>query len=167
MELLTEDEQAAWTILSTAVAHQLDFSLNLQFPTDILERAAAFEARIWRALEQLAGQDLIPRGEEGLGVECVGDVREVPELQGHSYQHLLVPLPVMLGGCGTAACAKHGILNGRQERPQPGMNYKVLFVFMSCLLYPFLFWFGFGYIIIICQFCSGALHAGPALQGNY
>ena len=61
----------------------------------------------------------------------------------------------------------HGILNGRQERPQPGMNYKVLFVFMSCLLYPFLFWFGFGYIIIICQFCSGALHAGPALQGNY
>ena len=29
MELLAEDEQAAWTILSTAVAHQLDFSLNL------------------------------------------------------------------------------------------------------------------------------------------
>ena len=100
MELLAEDKQAAWTILSTAVAHQLDYSLTLQYPTDMLEGAAALDARIWQALEQLAGQERIPRGEEGLGVECVVDLREVPQLQGRSYQHLIVPQPVKLGGCG-------------------------------------------------------------------
>ena len=60
MELLVEDKQAAWTILSTAVAHQLDYSLTLQYPTAMLEGAAALDARMWQALEQLAGQDRIP-----------------------------------------------------------------------------------------------------------
>ena len=65
MSVLQEDNQSAWVILSTALAHQLDYSLTLQYPSDMLEVAAELDARIWAALEQVAGQPHIPRREEG------------------------------------------------------------------------------------------------------
>ena len=100
MHLLRDDCQAAWVILSTAMAHQLDYSLTLQYPTDVLECAKMVDARIWAALEQLAGQPTIARGEEGGRAACVLDLARVPSLQGRSYQRLLAAQPVKLGGLG-------------------------------------------------------------------
>ena len=37
MHLLRKDSHAAWILLSTAMAHQLDYSLTLQYPSDMLE----------------------------------------------------------------------------------------------------------------------------------
>ena len=98
MHLLRRDSQAAWVILSTAMAHQLDYSLSLQYPSDMQECATRVDARLWTALEQLAGQHRIPRGEEGAGVECVLEL--VPNLNGRSYQSILASQPVKLGGLG-------------------------------------------------------------------
>ena len=44
MRLLRADSQAAWVILSTAMAHQLDYSLTLQYPCDMLECATMVDA---------------------------------------------------------------------------------------------------------------------------
>ena len=42
----------------------------------------------------------IPKGEEGLGVECVLSVPGINSLQGRSFQRWLVHQPVKLGGLG-------------------------------------------------------------------
>ena len=70
------------------MAHQLDYSLTLQYPSDMLECATRVDARLWQALEQPAGQHRIPRGEEGAGVECVLSLPTVPSINGRSYQCL-------------------------------------------------------------------------------
>ena len=100
MHLLRHDSQAAWILLSTAMAHQLDYSLTLQYPSDMLECATTVDRRLWAALEQVASQPRIPRGEEGLGVECVVDLPGIGSLQGRSYQHFLIAQPIKLGGLG-------------------------------------------------------------------
>ena len=56
MHLLRNDLQSAWAILSSALAHQLDYSLSLQYPSDSLECAQIVDGRIWSAMEQLADQ---------------------------------------------------------------------------------------------------------------
>ena len=85
----------------TSLSHTLDYSLTLQYPSDVQEAAAELDARLWRALEQLAGQPRIPRGEEGLGFECVvAQETGVPGLVGRTYQYLMAAQPVKLGGCG-------------------------------------------------------------------
>ncbi len=106
MHLLRQDNQAAWVLLSTAMAHQLDYNLTLQYPSDVLACATAVDARLWAALEQVAGQPRIPQGEEGAGVECVLDLSAVPSLQGRSFQRLLVSQPVKLGGLGLRSLAE-------------------------------------------------------------
>ena len=100
MHLLRQDSQAAWILLSSAMAHQLDYSLTLQYPSDMLECATTVDRRLWAALEQVASQPRIPRGEEGLGVECVVDLPGIGSLQGRSYQHFLIAQPIKLGGLG-------------------------------------------------------------------
>ena len=96
VHLLRADNQAAWIILSSAMAHQLDYSLTLQYPSDVLECAATVDAAIWGALEKLAGQPQIARREGGAGV----DLGRIPGLEGRSYQCLLAAQPVKLGGLG-------------------------------------------------------------------
>ena len=80
MELLDGDNQSAWVLLSAAISHQFDYALSLQYPSDVLDTAAAtLDARFWSELEQVTGPH-IPRTEEGLGVECVMGVPNVLEL---------------------------------------------------------------------------------------
>ena len=98
MHLLRDDPQAAWVLLSTAHAHQLDYSLTLQYPSDMLEGAELLDARLWAALEQLSGQPDIPRGRAGGVADCI---LELPGgLEGRSFPSLQVAQPVKLGGCG-------------------------------------------------------------------
>ena len=44
MKLLKDNHQAAWVLLSTSLSKQLDFSLTLQYPSDMLEPAAEMDA---------------------------------------------------------------------------------------------------------------------------
>ena len=64
MGLLKNDNQAAWVLLSTSLSKQLDYSLTLQYPSDMLEPAAEMDARLWSAMEQVSGQYRIPRSAE-------------------------------------------------------------------------------------------------------
>ena len=123
MHLLREDSQAAWVIVSTAMAHQLDYSLTLQYPSDVLECAEMVDARLWAALGQLAGHPQIPRRDEGGGVECVLDFTRVPSLLGRSYQHLLAAQPVKLGGLGLRSLVetRHPAFLGGLEQALPFM----------------------------------------------
>ena len=100
MNLLEEDRHAARVLLSTSLSQQLDYLLTLQYPSDMMEAAVAMDRKLWEALEQLAGQARIPRGEENMGVECVLQLGEVASLQGRSYQRLVAAQPVKLGGLG-------------------------------------------------------------------
>ena len=66
----------------------------------MLECATTENRQLWAALEQVASQPCIPRGEEGLGVECILDLPGIDSLQGRSYQRFLIAQPVKLGGLG-------------------------------------------------------------------
>ena len=106
MDLLEGDNHSAWVLLSTSLSQQLDYLLTLQYPSDILEAAGSMDGKLWAALEKLAGQTRIPRGEEGMGVECVLELPGVTSLQGRSYQRLLAAQPVKLGGLGRRELAE-------------------------------------------------------------
>ena len=123
MHLLRNDLQSAWAILSSALAHQLDYSLSLQYPSDSLEAAQIVDDRIWSALEQLADQPHIARGEEGGGIECVVDLSRVPSLAGRSFQSLLSAQPVKLGGLGIRSLVetRHPAFIGGLEQALPLM----------------------------------------------
>ena len=97
--VLKNDNQAAWTLLSTSLTQQLDYSLTLQYPHDILPFASSLDDHVWSVLEQICGQH-IPKEEEGLGTECVVVVPQVPLLAGGSFQSTLIKQPIKLGGIG-------------------------------------------------------------------
>ena len=99
MDLLCDDHQAAWSVISASLSHQLDYSISLQYPSDVKEAARRLDNKIWSALEQIAGQS-IPKTDEDRGYECVVDLPTVPELQGRSFQHWQAQQPVKLGGLG-------------------------------------------------------------------
>ena len=50
MEILKDDNQAAWVLLLTSLAHQLDYSLTLQYPRDIIPFASNLDNHIWSIL---------------------------------------------------------------------------------------------------------------------
>ena len=97
-DLLAEDLQAKWTMLTASVAQKLSYSLSLQYPSDIRAAATRLDNVLWEMMNKATGLD-IPRGEEGRGVECVLDV-PVRGLQGQSFQSWLVRLPVRERGMG-------------------------------------------------------------------
>ena len=100
MDLLKADNQSAWVLLSTSFSQQLDYLLTLQYPHDMRWAAEAMDAKLWEVLEGLAGQERIPQGEEGLGVECILQFPEGSALEGRSYQRLIASQPIKLGGLG-------------------------------------------------------------------
>ena len=81
MDLLKDDHQSAWTLISASLSHQLDYSISLQYPSDVIDAAKRLDRKIWSALEQVAGQR-IPKTDEGGGFECVVDIPGNPQLQG-------------------------------------------------------------------------------------
>ena len=97
-DLLENDLQAKWTLLTSSVSQKLSYSLGLQYPSDIRAAAAHLDTALWGMMEKSTGLH-IPRGEEGRGVECVLDV-PVRGLGGQSFQSWLVRLPVREKGMG-------------------------------------------------------------------
>ena len=96
--LLEDDLQAKWTFLTGSIAHKLSYHLSLQYPSDIRPHAARLDSILWGMMEAATGLH-IPRGEEGLGVECVLGV-PIQGLEDQSYQQWLVRLPIRERGMG-------------------------------------------------------------------
>ena len=90
--LLEDDLQAKWTFLTSSISQKLSYHLSLQYPSDIQPHAERLDSILWGMLESATGLH-IPRGEEGLGVECVLGV-PVGGLGGYSYQQWLARLPI-------------------------------------------------------------------------
>ena len=82
-DLLEQDLQAKWTMLTASVAQKLSYSLSLQYPSDIRAAASRLDKVLWDMMEKATGLN-IPQGEEGRGVECVLDV-PVRGLRGQSF----------------------------------------------------------------------------------
>ena len=96
--LLEEDLQAKWTLLTASVSQKLSYSLSLQYPSDIREAARQLDTVLWEMMQKATGLH-IPRVEEGRGVECALDV-PVQGLVDQSFQSWLVRLPVREKGMG-------------------------------------------------------------------
>ena len=96
--VLGEERQALWTALRLSLSQQLDYWLQLCYPTDILKAAEKMDKVLWEVLEMTASSH-IPRTEEGKGWECVLDV-PCQALQGKSFQEWIIRQPVKLGGFG-------------------------------------------------------------------
>ena len=96
--VLGEERQALWTALRMSLSQQLDYWLQLCYPTDILKAAEKMDKVLWEVLEMTASSH-IPRTEEGKGWECVLDV-PCQALQGKSFQEWIIRQPVKLGGFG-------------------------------------------------------------------
>merc|ERR1712082_345128 len=78
--------------------------LTLCYPSDIRRAAQYLDTVMWGVLEKAVGQH-IPRGEEGLGWECVIQT-PVRGCEGRSFQSWLARLPVRLGGLGLRSPAE-------------------------------------------------------------
>ena len=94
-----EDSQVIWSIIKCSLAQKLDWHLSLCYPSDISEAAFELDRILWNLLEH-ATKLHIPKGGEGLGVECVLQVPGIAFLQGRSFQRSLIHQPVKLGGLG-------------------------------------------------------------------
>ena len=88
-----------WSILKCSLAQKLDWHLSLCYPSDISAAAAELDSALWDMLEH-ATKLHIPKGEEGLGVECTLQVPGIAFLQGRSFQNILIRQPVKQGGLG-------------------------------------------------------------------
>ena len=104
-EVLAGESQAMWGVLNSSLAHKLDWHLTLCYPSDILAAASKLDSIFWSMLENIT-RSTIPRvdGQQTGGADQSGECRlQVPGVDwvsGPSFQQLLVPLPVKLGGLG-------------------------------------------------------------------
>ena len=86
-----------WSILKCSLAQKLDWHLSLCYPSDISAAAAELDSVLWDMLEHVTKLH-IPKGEEGLGIECILQVPGITSLQGRSFQNILIRQPVKKGG---------------------------------------------------------------------
>ena len=68
-QLLGDDRQAMWNLLSSSITHKLGYHLALQYPSDMLPVAEEVDNVLWGMLEHATGLH-IPQGDEGRGYEC-------------------------------------------------------------------------------------------------
>lgn len=94
--VLGEEKQSLWTVLRLSLSQQLDYWLQLCYPTHVKAAAERMDQVLWEVLE-LAASSKIPRSAEGRHWECM---LNVPGLQSRSYQDWVTRQPVRLGGMG-------------------------------------------------------------------
>ena len=95
-EVLAGESQAMWAVLNSSLAHKLDWHLTLCYPSDIRPAAERLDKIIWSVLESVS-RCSIPTGGEVDGTLAVA---EVEWLNGSTFQQLLIPQPIKLGGLG-------------------------------------------------------------------
>ena len=97
-KVLGGEKQALWTVLRMSLSQQLDYWLQLCYPSQVLAAARKMDQVLWDVLEMTASTH-IPRVDEGQAWECVPSV-PVQELEGRSFQEWVIRQPVKLGGLG-------------------------------------------------------------------
>ena len=98
VKVLAGERQSLWAVLKWSVTQQMDYWLQLSYPSDMSAAGAGLDRKIWRVLEATIGSK-IPEGTERGERDCVLDV-PVDELNGLTFQQVVVRLPVRLGGLG-------------------------------------------------------------------
>ena len=85
-------------MLKASFSQQLDYWLQLCYPSDVIRAAHRMDTVLWQVLQVCAGAR-IPRVAEGHLWDCVPLV-PVTNLVGRSFQEWLVRQPVRYGGFG-------------------------------------------------------------------
>ena len=91
-----------WALLRSSLSQQLDYWLQLCYPTDVAFAAERMDNVMWQALQVAAGSN-IPR-ENDSEWNCVLGIL-IETLRGRSFQQILVAQPVKRGGFGIRAQA--------------------------------------------------------------
>ena len=83
-EVLDDEKQSLWTVLRLSLSQQLDYWIQLCYPTDIKGAAERMDEVLWEVLGKSASSH-IPRNEDQNGWDCVLN-GPVQGLQGKSFQ---------------------------------------------------------------------------------
>ena len=99
MEVLAGESQAMWRVLNSSLSHKLDWHLTLCYPSDIKHAAERLDKIFWSVLETLS-RGPIPRVGGQANWTGQFQVGQVDWLSDSTFQQLLVPQPIKLGGFG-------------------------------------------------------------------
>ena len=100
VKLLQDAKQALWAVLRSSLAQQLDYWLQLCYPTDVKYAAERMDRILWQVLQVVAGS-VIPRRECGAAWSCIVDVpMELAGERDRTFQEWAVRQPLKLGGLG-------------------------------------------------------------------
>ena len=105
-EVLAGENQAMWGVLYSSLAHKLDYHLTLCYPSNTREIATRLDLIFWSLLESLVRVP-IPRG--GVQIhprDCLLQVESIGWLNNKTFQQVLIPQPVKLGGLGIRSLAE-------------------------------------------------------------
>ena len=99
-EVLAGESQAVWSVLYSSLSHKLDWHLTLCYPSDIKIMAERLDNVFWSVMETLARSPIPKAGSQVHPSECVLHVEDVDWVAGKTFQQLLIPQPIKLGGLG-------------------------------------------------------------------
>ena len=98
VKVLQNERQTLWTVLRSSLSQQLDYWLQLCYPSDVMVAAKKMDEILWQVLQVAVGSG-IPREDDGSDWGCI-PVVPVKKLTGRTYQEWLVRQPIRFGGCG-------------------------------------------------------------------
>ena len=97
-DILDEERQALWTVLRLSLSQQLDYWLQLCYPSNIKSAAERMDDILWKVLETAAFSD-IPRKDIQIYRDLATKI-SIPGLCETSYQEWVIRQPIKLGGFG-------------------------------------------------------------------
>ena len=95
--VLNGESQSLWTILRLSLSQQLDYWLQLCYPSNVKAAADKMDEIMWKVLETAADSS-IPRMQDNNHTDVTTIL--VPGLREKSYQEWAVRQPIRLGGFG-------------------------------------------------------------------
>ena len=98
IEVLGDERQSLWTVVRLSLSQQLDYWLQLCYPSNVQAAAMKMDSIMWKTLEVTADSS-IPRMQSDEHPEGVTLI-SIPGVPEHSYQDWVVRQPVRLGGFG-------------------------------------------------------------------
>ena len=96
-DVLRQENQSLWTILRLSLSQQLDYWLQLCYPSNVQAAAEKMDKIMWDMLEKTADTK-IPRNQVNINDNVT--VISIPGLPQKSYQEWVVRQPIRLGGFG-------------------------------------------------------------------
>ena len=97
-DVLEEERQSLWTILRLSLSQQLDYWLQLCYPSNVKAAAEKMDKIMWEMLERSADSN-IPRQQGDQHKEEI-TVISIPGIEDKSYQEWVIRQPIRLGGFG-------------------------------------------------------------------